>query len=107
LRLLSVPESVQVVAEVPDGPPVLFRWRRDTHRIARVDGPERIGPEWWRGTGPGSQQARDYYRVEDQQGRRFWLFREGLYATAELLGAGASSDPGDPQPRWYLHGMFA
>ncbi len=104
LRLLSAPEPVQVVAEVPDGPPVLFRWRRDTHRVARVDGPERIGPEWWRGAGPGSQQARDYYRVEDQEGRRFWLFREGLYATADVH---ASSVQDEPQPRWYLHGMFA
>jgi len=104
LRLLSAPEPVQVVAEVPDGPPMLFRWRRDSHRVARADGPERIGPEWWRGAGPGSQQARDYYRVEDKHGRRFWLFREGLYAPGASHNAVTQ---GDPQPRWYLHGIFA
>jgi protein ImuB len=96
LRLLSAPEPVEVVAEVPDGPPFLFRWRRGNHRVARVDGPERIGPEWWRAAGPGCRQARDYYRIEDQEGRRFWLFREGLYP----IRGGAA-------PHWYLHGIFA
>lgn len=99
LRLLSAPEPIQVVAEVPDGPPYLFRWRRGTHRIARVEGPERIGPEWWRAAGPGSRQTRDYYRAEDQEGRRFWLFREGLYS--------APGDRAATPPRWYLHGIFA
>lgn len=99
LRLLSAPEPIQVVAEVPDGPPFLFRWRRGNHRIARVEGPERIGPEWWRAAGPGCKQTRDYYRAEDQEGRRFWLFREGLYA--------APGEPATTPPRWYLHGLFA
>jgi protein ImuB len=101
LRMLSVPELVQVVAEVPDGPPVLFRWRQGNHRVAQTNGPERIAPEWWRAQGPGSQQARDYYRVEDSQGRRFWLFREGLYPTDSAHAGGGA------KPRWYLQGIFA
>jgi len=74
---------------VPDDPPVLFRWRRLTHRVRRADGPERIAGEWWR----GEDETRDYYRVEDEEGRRFWLYRTGLYA------------PG-AAPAWFLHGVF-
>ncbi|MBI3706945.1 MAG: DNA polymerase Y family protein [Proteobacteria bacterium] len=89
LRLLGRPEPIEVIAPVPDDPPILFRWRRVPHRIARADGPERIAPEWWR------QRAlpRDYYRIEDAEGRRFWVFREGLYQASPL--------------RWFLHGLFA
>ena len=75
---------------MPDGPPLTFRWRRVLYRIARAEGPERIASEWWR----GEDFTRDYFRVEDLEGRRFWLFREGIYA------------PETPEPRWYLHGMF-
>ena len=97
VHLLPWPEPIEVMAPVPDHPPVMFRWRRHRHRVRRADGPERIAPEWWR-EGPGeacSQAAhsRDYYRVEDTAGRRFWLYREGLYR------------PGI-RPRWYLHGFF-
>jgi len=98
------PEPVEVVAPLPDDPPVLFRWRQSLHRVARADGPERIAPEWWRevaaeagGAACRAALIRDYYRIEDRAGRRFWLFREGLYAPA-----GAA-----PAPRWYLHGLFA
>ncbi len=87
------------MAPVPDHPPVMFRWHRRQHRVVRAEGPERIGPEWWREERPldaaaGEQATRDYYRVEDADGRRFWLYREGLYK------------PG-LAPRWYLHGVFA
>lgn len=86
------PQPVTILfAEVPDGPPRAFRWRRMEHRIVGHEGPERIAPEWWRET-PG--EARDYYRVEDTEGRRFWLFRTGAY--------GAEDNP----PRWFLHGAF-
>ena len=150
LRLLPIPEPVTVVAEVPDGPPVVMTWRRARYRFARVSGPERIEAEWWRSgqrlaladpheekrigegdnhaatlptsplplAGEGAERseagggdkrqvpsstiatfipeavARDYYIAEDEAGRRFWLFRLGLY------GASAT-------PAWYLHGFFA
>lgn len=104
LYLLPAPEPVEAVAEVPDGPPVLFRWRGLAHRVRRADGPERIAPEWWR-AGETTAAAlaagsRDYYRLEDSRGRRFWLYRQGLYDGAGDALAAAS-------PRWYLHGFFA
>jgi protein ImuB len=86
-----------VIAPVPDGPPVLFRWRRTRYLIARCEGPERIGPEWWLTHGGHDAEQlsriRDYYRVEDNDGLRFWIYREGFYRP-------------DRPPRWYLHGMF-
>ena len=97
VRLLPAPELVEAVAEIPDGPPLLFRWRGRTHQVARADGPERIAPEWWHHPGRRGRRApktRDYYRVEDGEGARFWLYREGLFGGAET-------------PRWYLHGLFA
>ncbi|MGB0750190.1 MAG: hypothetical protein ACPGO3_15725, partial [Magnetospiraceae bacterium] len=95
-RLLAQPWPVEAVAPVPDGPPALFRWRGQTHRVAAAEGPERIAPEWWlRDEDPSPEsETRDYYRIEDTDGRRFWLFRAGLYH------AGAP-------PRWYLHGIYA
>ncbi|MCP4382703.1 MAG: DNA polymerase Y family protein [Hyphomicrobiales bacterium] len=91
LRLFPNPEPVQAVAAVPDGPPVHFRWRRVLYRVARVEGPERIAPEWWRND---EDLTRDYFRVEDAAGHRFWLYREGLYGFETV------------SPRWYLHGVF-
>jgi protein ImuB len=121
VRLLARPEPIEAVAPIPDDPPVLFRWRRLVHRIRAADGPERILGEWWRehdageedcgGSKPadnglyagfegwrgGSKPAdneenlRDYYCVEDMDGRRFWLFRLGLH----------------PTTRWFLHGVLA
>jgi len=96
LTLLTMPEPIEAIAPIPDGPPVAFTWRRAGHRVAHADGPERIEPEWWRADeiAPIHRRPRDYYRVEDATGRRFWLFREGLYD-----GAAAP-------PRWYMHGLF-
>jgi protein ImuB len=91
LRLFARPEPVEAVAAVPDGPPVHFRWRRALYRVARVEGPERIAPEWWRND---EDLTRDYFRVEDAAGHRFWLYREGLYGRETAF------------PRWYLHGVF-
>ncbi len=91
-KLLAFPEPIEAMAPVPDDPPLSFRWRRVVHRVAAADGPERIGPEWWLPAAP--RKPRDYYRVEDAQGRRFWLYREGLY-------------DGPEPPRWFLHGFFA
>ncbi len=137
LRLLPNPEPVEVIAEVPHGPPLRMVWRRISYRVLKASGPERIEAEWWRSaqkldflTAPSVGEAeiapqdhadptkkrvkpeplaqhvsklesfdpdttvRDYYVVEDEGGRRFWVFRVGLY--------GAAKPPG-----WYLHGFFA
>lgn len=83
-----------MVYAVPEGPPAQFVWRRATHRVVRFAGPERLGPEWWRDR-PGTR-LRDYYRVEDGDGRRFWLFREGVL-----------TDGRGGEPRWFVHGAFA
>jgi protein ImuB len=117
IRMLRPPEPVEVPAtEVPEGPPIIFRWRHALYRVARAEGPERIAPEWWRQSIPeqeagGSEEkedarnrafmagmagsTRDYFQVEDNEGRRFWLCRKGLY--------------GDTQeaPRWFMQGIFA
>jgi hypothetical protein len=97
LHLLACPEPIEAMAPLPDEPPVLFRWRRVLHKVAKVDGPERLAPEWWRsGIIDQDARTRDYFAVEDEDRARFWLFREGLY----LPDARAL-------PRWYLHGLFA
>jgi protein ImuB len=93
LRLLAKPEEVETIATVPAGPPRRFRWRRVQHDVVLAEGPERIAMEWWRHV--TAQPTRDYFRVEDTNGNRFWLYRDGLYAR----------ETGNP--RWYLHGVFA
>lgn len=93
ILLFTPPQPVETVAEVPDGPPLRFRWRRMLHDIVRMEGPERIAPEWWRES--GETLSRDYYRVEDAQGHRFWLFRHGIYGRE--VG----------RATWYIHGLFA
>jgi protein ImuB len=94
LRLLVRPEPIEdVFALVPDGPPVRFRWRRAMHEVVASEGPERIEGAWWSEDGG---PARDYFRVEDKAGLRFWLFRAGLYRDIALS-----------PPRWFLHGMYA
>lgn len=92
-HLFDPPQPIEVIAEVPDGPPHQFRWRRQAHAVRRYEGPERIAAEWWRRR-DNAGVTRDYYRVEDAQGRRFWLFRHGLYEEKE-------------RPLWYIHGVFA
>jgi protein ImuB len=94
LRLFERPEPVDAVAEVPDGPPVRFRWRHVLHEVAHAEGPERIAMEWWRDEA-GRALTRDYFRVESKVGARVWLYREGLYGREV------------ERPRWYLHGLFA
>ncbi len=93
LTLFDPPQPVEVLALAPDGPPARFRWRRKMHEILRAEGPERIAPDW---AFFGIQEpTRDYYRVEDVEGQRFWLYRRGLY------------ERGDDLPGWFLHGLFA
>lgn len=94
LRLFARPEPVEAVAEVPDGPPVRFRWRHMLHEVVAAEGPERIAMEWWRDD-QGRALTRDYFRVESREGARVWLYREGLY------------DRETGSPRWFLHGLFA
>jgi protein ImuB len=92
-RLLDRPEAIDVIYATPEGMPRRFVWRRAVHDIARVEGPERIAPEWWRER--STARLRDYYRVEDQTGRRYWIYREGL------VGDGRGG-----LPAWYMHGLF-
>lgn len=93
LLLLPRAEPVTVMAEVPDYPPRRFTWRRVLHKVVKAEGPERLSPEWWPDEQDGSA-TRDYYTVEDESGRRFWLYREGYYQ-------------GENVPRWFMHGVFA
>jgi protein ImuB len=92
-RLLDRPEAIDVMYATPEGVPRRFVWRRVVHDIARVEGPERIAPEWWRER--STTRLRDYYRVEDEGGRRYWIYREGV------IGDGRGG-----LPAWYLHGLF-
>jgi protein ImuB len=88
LRLFARPEAIEAVALLPDHPPARFRWRRVQHQVVRAEGPERIAPEWWRDDPDRAEApARDYFRVEDAAGHRYWLYRAG--------------------GRWFLHGLFA
>ena len=91
--LLERPEEVNAMAEVPDGPPVRFTWRRVAHRVTRAEGPERIAPEWWAQEAAELRLTRDYFRLEDEAGQRFWMFRAGLTERGEEV-------------RWYMHGLF-
>jgi len=88
LQLLANPEHIEVTAPIPDYPPMLFLHRGQRHKVVRADGPERIEQEWWLQQG----QHRDYYRVEDETGNRYWIFRLGHYH--------------DETYQWFLHGYF-
>lgn len=94
LKLLDRAEQISVIYATPEGLPRRFRWRGGLHDIAKVEGPERLAPEWWRER--STARLRDYYRIEDEKGRRYWIYRQGL------VGDGR----GGP-PDWYLHGFFA
>lgn len=89
-RLLARPEPVDVSAPIPDYPPMVFRYKGKVHQVRKADGPERIGREWWMDQG----EHRDYYQVEDDEGRRYWLFRSGHYGDGESR-------------QWFIHGFFA
>lgn len=89
-RLLEHPEPVTATALLPDHPPAFFIWRRVRHRVIKADGPERITGEWWCGA-ENNFGLRDYYRIEDEAGARFWIFRDA---------------PADQSARWWLHGVF-
>ena len=92
--LLAPPEPIGVIAEIPEGPPARFTWRRVERRIVRAQGPERIAPEWWREIAGRKSRTRDYYRIEDEGGAAYWVFREGFYGG------------GEETPSWFMHGLF-
>ena len=100
LRLFERPEEIKVIAQVPDGPPARFVWRRATHAVVRAEGPERVAMEWWRSQ--NEMLTRDYFRVEDEAGLRFWLYRDGLYDREIEQEEGKAV-----QPNWFMHGLFA
>lgn len=94
LKLLDRAEPIAVLYATPDGFPQRFRWRGQVHEIARVEGPERIAPEWWRER--GTARLRDYYRIEDDAGRRYWIYRYGI-----------AGDGRGGVPEWFLQGLYA
>lgn len=89
IRLFQHPDPVEIVSLREFS----FRWRRALLKAARLEGPERIAPEWWRDEAEGA--TRDYFRVEDEEGRRYWLFREDGPSAPES------------RPRWFMHGLLA
>jgi protein ImuB len=95
LLLLEPSEPLEAIAELPDAAPTRFVWRRVAHRVVKAEGPERLSPEWWRDA-PTTARTRDYYAVEDEAGRRFWLYREGLYGREDA----------DALPTWRMHGVW-
>jgi protein ImuB len=94
-RLLSPPEPIETMALLPDHPPVWFAWRGVRRRVRRADGPERIHAEWWKRDAELTA-VRDYFRVEDEAGGRYWIYR---------AGDGEHAETGSQ--RWFLHGIFA
>jgi nucleotidyltransferase/DNA polymerase involved in DNA repair len=96
IRLFPRPEPLfRVIALLPDQPPRRFEWRGRAYKVVAGDGPERIHGEWWRRDAE-VWAVRDYYRVEDAEGGRYWVFRRG---------DGLQSDTGDLT--WWIHGVFA
>lgn len=94
LKLLDRAELIAVLYASPDGVPQRFRWRGTVREVCRVEGPERIAPEWWRER--STTRLRDYYRIEDEAGRRYWIYRQGI------VGDGRGG-----VPDWFLHGLYA
>ncbi|MFM7349649.1 MAG: DNA polymerase Y family protein [Erythrobacter sp.] len=93
LKLLDRPEPIAVLYASPDGFPQRFRWRGTVREVVRVEGPERIAPEWWRER--STTRLRDYYRIEDEGGARYWIFRRGI-----------AGDGRGGVPDWFLQGLF-
>jgi protein ImuB len=94
VRLMTPPQPVEALSALPDRPPAAFTWRRQRRRVRRADGPERITGEWWLRDAE-TRAVRDYWQVEDEEGRRYWLFRRG-----------DGEDPATGDLGWFLHGLF-
>jgi protein ImuB len=103
IRLLAKPEPIEAIAEVPDGPPAQFTWRRVRHMVVHVEGPERIAMEWWRDDA-GNVLMRDYFRVESREGLRVWIFR--AWPKSKKKDEEEERDQQQPTA-WFLHGVFA
>jgi protein ImuB len=115
IQLFADPEPIEAIAELPDGPPAQFTWRRMRHVVLRAEGPERIAMEWWRDRS-GLVLMRDYFRVESREGLRVWIFRSWMRPKTpeekeqesdqkEEWYLGQEID--QPPIRWFLHGVFA
>ncbi len=91
VTLFTPPEPIEALASVPDGPPIRFLWRKVYHEVVAAEGPERIAPKWWQSD---TDRTCDYFAVEDEEGRRFWIFRQGLYGHETT------------ESRWFMHGLF-
>ena len=94
LKIMDQPETIAVLYASPDGFPQRFRWRGHVREVIKVEGPERIAPEWWREK--SSVRLRDYYQIEDADGCRYWIYRSGI-----------SGDGRGGAPEWYLQGLCA
>ncbi len=94
LKMLDRAEEIVILDASSNGHPERFRWRGKIHEVARVEGPERIAPEWWRER--STVRLRDYYRVEDSNGSRYWIYRNGV-----------ADDGRGGAPLWYLQGLYA
>ncbi len=93
-RLMPRPEPIDAIALLPDNPPAAFTWRGVRRRVRRADGPERVFGEWWKADAE-LEAVRDYFRVEDDAGERYWIFR-----------AGDGEDPATGSQAWFIHGVF-
>ncbi len=93
-RLLMRPEPIETMALLPDHPPNWISWRGVRRRVRRADGPERVFGEWWKRDAELAA-VRDYFRIEDDAGERFWVFR-----------AGDGEDAATGSHRWFMHGIF-
>ncbi len=108
ILLFTPPEPIEAVAELPDGAPARFTWRRVARRVARASGPERLSPEWWRRPSANARPAvvRDYYRLEDEDGGRYWVFRQGTYGAPDPSSEGSGQKASSLPPSWWMQGLF-
>lgn len=93
LKLFDKSEKISVACIISDGFPQSFTWRGSLREVVKAEGPERIAPEWWREK--STTRLRDYYRVEDAEGRRYWIYRQGI-----------GGDGRGGTPNWFIHGLF-
>jgi hypothetical protein len=97
LRLFDPPQPIEAVMfEAPEGAPARFTWRRLARAVVRAEGPERLEPEW--ALDPADARVRDYYRLEDAAGRRYWVFREGRYDAPDIPPPGLAEPRPEPEP---------